>query len=204
MSRAGQIRWGEITLRGVIVGAAEVGVSTVSGKTLREAHSDVLKTLAEQGIVLRYCCSRCRTPIGTSHKKCWACGAQVGPPSLVKRVRPDLRRVAGVGRLSELDAEQLVKRLRKAIPKGWKVYPAVQHTTFWDKQGVRRIAVYRRGLAIQFSVPDGFFGEDDEVEFVSPADRVRRHLGRVSYIYTGAIQRDAFQLCHRVMQIKES
>lgn len=76
------------------------------------------------------------------------------------------------------------------------------YVSYVDPNGMRRIAVAHKGLSISFSVADDFFkvGEIEGLVFIEPAERVRRHLGRVSWSYVGDSSRVALELCRRVME----
>jgi hypothetical protein len=97
-----------------------------------------------------------------------------------------------------LESRRLNEHLTEAMPDGWSKKRSKQYTTYFDADGTRRIAVFHRGLRVDFSVDDGFLDGFPNVEFFDRDERRRRHFGRTNYVYSGETFKTGFDLAKRV------
>jgi hypothetical protein len=99
-----------------------------------------------------------------------------------------------------LESRRLNEQLTEAMPDGWTKKRSKQYVTYFDADGTRRIAVYHRGLRVQYSVEDGFLDGFSELQFYTKEERRAKHCGRVNYEYLGDAAKYAFDLAKRVFE----
>ncbi len=196
-------------------------------RTLKEAYGEVLDFLGKSWKPLEYLCAYCRSPIDDAMEKCWACGSVFGededPPmsesELAERARKlglnpsgkseeeliskieeleTERRNLKNSNLSRLESKHLNERLTEELPDRWTKKKSGQFVGYHDLSGVRRIAVFHRGLRLQFIVEDGLLDDFDDVEFYDASERRRLHFGRGNYEFKGDVSEDAVKICRRV------
>jgi RNA polymerase subunit RPABC4/transcription elongation factor Spt4 len=102
--------------------------------------------------------------------------------------------------LLTIESGKLNEQLTEAMPDGWRKKRSKQYTTYFDGEGTRRIAVYHRGLRVQFSVDDGFLDGFADLQFYTKEERRAKHCGRVNYEYMGDMAKFAFDLAKRVFE----
>lgn len=100
--------------------------------------------------------------------------------------------------LLTIESARLNEQLTEAMPDGWSKKISKQYTSYFDGDRTRRIAIYHRGLRVQFSVDDGFLDGFAELEFFDADQRRAKHFGRVNYVYNGDTAKYAFDLVKRV------
>ena len=102
--------------------------------------------------------------------------------------------------LLTIESGKLNEQMTEAMPDGWRKKRSKQYTTYFDADGTRRIAVYHRGLRVQYSVDDGFLDGFAELHFYTKEERRAKHCGRVNYEYLGDTAKYAFDLAKRVFE----
>jgi hypothetical protein len=102
--------------------------------------------------------------------------------------------------LLTIESARLNEQLSGAMPDGWRKKRLKQYVTYFDASGSRRIAVYHRGLRVQFSVDDGFLDGFAELQFYTKEERQAKHCGRVNYEYLGDTAKYALDLAKRVFE----
>ena len=102
--------------------------------------------------------------------------------------------------LSGIEAQRLNELMTAELPDGWRKSKARQYYSYFDPSGVRRIAVFHRGLRICFTVDDGLLDDFDDLEFLDAAERKRRHFGRANYQFLGDVAKNALEICRRVFK----
>ena len=97
--------------------------------------------------------------------------------------------------ISVAEAQAINQKLTQDMPDGWRKKQSGQYTTYWDPNGVRRIAVFIRGFSVHFGVDDGMLDKKENVEFYDSRERKKRHFGRTNYVYVGDVSKKALELC---------
>jgi hypothetical protein len=100
--------------------------------------------------------------------------------------------------LLRLESRKLNVEMTEHLPDGWRKKESKQYTSYFDGSGVRRIAVWHRGMKIDFSIDDGFLDGFPDVEFLDAEERKRRHAGRTNYAYIGDTYKTVLDLVKRV------
>lgn len=100
--------------------------------------------------------------------------------------------------LHRLESKRLNVEAVENMPDGWKKKELKHYITYFDSNGVRRIAILHRGLKVEFSVEDGILDGFPDVEFFGAEERRKRHHGRTNYIYSGDIYKTALDLVKRI------
>lgn len=102
--------------------------------------------------------------------------------------------------LLTIESGKLNEQMTDAMPDGWRKKRSNQYTTYFDADGTRRVAVYHRGLRVQFSVEDGFLDGFADLTFLNKDERRQKHYGRVNYEYMGDTAKYALDLAKRVFE----
>lgn len=119
----------------------------------------------------------------------------IGLIEAAERVKRDRKRDVD---LTGIESAKLNEALTERMPDGWRKKQTGQYTSYWDSQGIRRIAVFNRGLNVHFSIEDGDINGYSTVDFYDAEERRRRHAGRTNYAYTGDLYKEAFEICELV------
>ncbi len=98
------------------------------------------------------------------------------------------------------ESKRLNEQITEAMPDGWTKKSLNQYMAYFDPGRTRRIAIFHRGLRIQFSVDDGFLDGFPDLVFLDSKERLAKHMGRVNYEYVGDTASYAHDLCLRVMK----
>lgn len=99
--------------------------------------------------------------------------------------------------LLRLESKKLNVKMTEKLPDGWRKKESKQYTSYFDSSGTRRIAVWNRGLKVDFSVDDKFLDGFPNVEFFDADERKKCHYGRTNYSYAGDTFKTAFDLVKR-------
>lgn len=105
--------------------------------------------------------------------------------------------------MTKEEAKYLRGRVAEILPKGWSINCNRQHVAYFDLDGVRRFAIFMRGIKVHFSVPDGFFGGIEDMEFLDREERVKRHYGRTNYTYEGEVSSRVLMYIEQVINVKK-
>jgi len=223
-------RWEEMNLATLRTACKEVLEFTPKKRTIKGAYQEVLDHLAGEKHDLPYLCGHCNAAIDGEMPRCWACGAEIDDgdeePEPTEETVQDRAAAAGVkseGRsaadlerevekresknraqnrvdLTGLESQRLNQLLTEAMPDGWRKSVSKQYIAYWDPAGARRLAVFNRGLAIHFTVEEGFLDGLKDVTHLDAEERKRRHFGRVNYLYVGDVAKDALAICKKVFR----
>jgi hypothetical protein len=221
--------WNVLNVRTLREASKEVLDVTPKGRTLRSAYAEVYEKLRGSDRDLAFTCQNCGSLIDDEMQKCWACGLifreegeEVVEDELVERAKKlgfDVSALTREEALERIEAEEtrrrtetrdvdlltieaskLNERLTEEMPDGWRKKQSKHYTTYFDRDGVRRFAVFHRGLRVQFSVDDGFLDGFSELTFLSKEERRKKHYGRVNYEYTGSTGKYVSDLAKRVFE----
>jgi hypothetical protein len=99
--------------------------------------------------------------------------------------------------LARLESKRLNVKITEDLPDGWRKKESKQYTSYFDSSGTRRIAIWHRGLRVDFSVDDGFYDGFPQIEFFDASERKKRHYGRTNYVYNGDTIKTTLDLVKR-------
>ncbi len=204
----------------------EVLGMTPMNRKLRFAYNEVILFLENKK--LEFECGNCNSPIDDKMKKCWACGdilEDEDPPMEeseikeraeklgietdkevkeikyeIEKTETDLRSKRRDSNLFCIESKNINEKLGQILPDGWRIAKSAQYNSYFDSNGKRRIAVFHRGLNVHFSVDDGLLDSIENLEYLDPIERKRRHAGRSNYFFNGEISKNVIEICAIVMK----
>jgi hypothetical protein len=201
---------------------------TPKNRKLKFAYNEVILFLEEKK--LDYACGNCKSPIDDKMSRCWACGDVLDeaedPEMEVKEIERRAKKLGINTKKMELvdiiteiekreskiianrrdsdlfciEAKRINEKLGEILPDGWRITKSAQYNSYFDANGKRRIAVFHRGLNVHFSVDDGLLDTVENLEYLDPVERKRRHAGRSNYFYNGEISKNVIEICSMVMK----